>query len=293
VDFVRRVGELLAGVKAFVDGSPTLHATRITAQGLFRAVAAGLGSSGAMLPDGYGRDAQLVEDLKGVMDFLCKRYWRVRLEGAEHLPSGAALLVANHAGAIPLDGPILAWAISKERPELAEARWLVEDQIFFAPFLGGLFNRLGAVRASPEHATRLLAEKRPVLVFPEGIQGISKPFRERYQLKRFGRGGFVKIALRTSVPILPVAIVGAEETLPLIAKLPVRTTGLPYLPITPLGPIPLPAKWTLRVGAPLDTKGYSTDAAEDPSVVQELTEATRREIARMLSAIRRERPALL
>lgn len=284
-----RMGMALSMVRTLLEGAlqnPTLHSTRMTAQGLVRAVQAGLGSGGARLPDGYGRDAQLVDELSGVIDFLYRTYWRVSVQGAEHIPQGPALLVANHAGALPLDGPILAWAIARERPELPDARWLVEDQVFFAPFVGPLLNRLGAVRASPEHALRLLAEKRPVLVFPEGIKGISKPFRQRYQLQRFGRGGFIKIGLRTGVPIVPVAVVGGEETLPLLAKLPIRPGGIPYLPLTPLGPIPLPVRWTLRFGEPLDTKGHPPQAAEDPSVVSELTEATRRSISQMLAQMR-------
>jgi 1-acyl-sn-glycerol-3-phosphate acyltransferase len=262
--------------------SPTWQATRQAVLGLAHAVSTGLGRRVNPQPDAYGRDGELVAELEGVIDFLYRTYWRVQVEGAEHLPKGPALVVANHAGAIPLDGPILSWAIARERPDLAGARWLVEDQVFFAPFIGPLLNRLGGVRASPDHALSLLAERRPVLVFPEGIHGISKPYSDRYRLQRFGRGGFVKVALRAGVPIIPTAVIGSEETLPLLGKLPVRPGGVPYLPITPLGLLPLPVRWTLRFGAPLDLGAHQASDAGNPAAVAELTEATRQRIAQML-----------
>ena len=245
-----------------------------------RAIRAGLGTAGGEQLDVYGRDARLSEAVGPLLDFLYSRWFRVEVEGASHVPSGGALLVANHAGALPLDGPVLHEALRRERPELPEARWLAEDQVFYAPLLGTLFNRLGAVRASPDSATRLLAEGRPVLIFPEGIQGIGKPFRERYRLQRFGRGGFVKLALRTRHPILPVAIMGAEETLPLLGKLPGGLLGVPYLPITPLGPLPLPAKWRIRIGEPIEVPPGARET--DLSVVESLVEATRNTIEHML-----------
>ncbi len=245
-----------------------------------RAIRAGLGTSGGEQLDVYGRDARLSEAVAPLLDFLYSRWFRVEVEGAAHVPAGGALLVANHAGALPLDGPMLHEALRRERPELPEARWLAEDQVFYAPLLGTLFNRLGAVRASPDSATRLLGEGRPVLIFPEGIQGIGKPFRDRYRLQRFGRGGFVKLALRTARPILPVAIMGAEETLPLLGKLPGGLLGVPYVPVTPLGPLPLPAKWRIRIGEPIAVPPGAKET--DPSVVEAMVEATRNTIEHML-----------
>ena len=177
--------------------------------------------------------------------------------------------------------------LMRERPELREPRWLVEDQVFHAPVLGTLFNRLGAVRACPENAVRLLDEQRPVLVFPEGYQGMSKPFAQRYQLKRFGRGGFVKLALRTGAPIIPVAVVGAEETSPLLGRIPAGFLGVPYLPLT--GPVPLPAKWFLRFGEPISTQELGPEDADDLAEVQRLTERTRESIQGMIQALLRER----
>jgi 1-acyl-sn-glycerol-3-phosphate acyltransferase len=249
------------------------------AGGLLRAAQTALGLAGASELDSYGKDPALSEAIHPVMSFLYDRYWRVRTVGAEQLPSGPAVYVANHAGAIPVDGPILQQALARERPDLGDSRWLVEDQVFHAPFFGVLFNRLGAVRACPENALRLLSEGRPLLVFPEGLQGIQKPFRERYQLKRFGRGGFVKIALRAKVPIIPVAIAGSEETYPMLGKLPGKWMGLPYLPLTPLGLLPLPAKWNIHFGAPIHGNGADP---EDFAHVAKLAEKTREDISNLL-----------
>jgi 1-acyl-sn-glycerol-3-phosphate acyltransferase len=255
-------------------------------QGLRGAALTGLGVGGSTSIDEYGKDPSLVGVLRPVLDFLYERYWRVSVQGASHVPAGPVILVANHAGALPVDGPVLQMALARERPDLQEARWLVEDQVFYAPMLGTLMNRLGAVRACPENAARLLNELRPVIVFPEGIQGLSKPFAQRYQLKRFGRGGFVKLAMRTGAPIVPVAVVGAEETAPLLGKIPASVLGVPYLPVTPP---PLPARWLIRFGEPLALEGYAPEAAEDLSQVQRLTERVRESIQGMLLALLKER----
>ena len=271
-----------------VEGGGTLGEVLRVAPGLLaeawsaleaaiRALRAGLGTGGGEQLDVYGRDTRLSEAVAPLVDFLYSRWFRVEVEGATHVPAGGALLVANHAGALPLDGPMLHEALRRERPDLPESRWLAEDQVFYAPLLGTLFNRLGAVRASPDSATRLLAEGRPVLIFPEGIQGIGKPFRERYRLQRFGRGGFVKLALRTHRPILPVAIMGAEETLPLLGKLPGGLLGVPYVPVTP---VPLPAKWRIRIGEPIAVPAGATET--DLTVVESLVDATRNTIEHML-----------
>lgn len=255
--------------------------------GLMEAMRTSLGTGGGSRLDDYGKDAGLVENLQPVLDFLYEQYWRVSVEGVDQVPHGAAILVANHSGALPYDGLVMSQVLVRERPDLLEPRWLVEDQVFHAPMLGTLFNRLGAVRASPENALRLLDERRPLVVFPEGYQGASKPFAERYRLKRFGRGGFVKLALRTGAPIVPVAIVGAEETSPLLGRIPGGFLGFPSLPLTSLGP--LPAKWTIRFGEPLTMEGLPAESADDLGEVQRLTERTRESIQAMLQALLRER----
>ncbi len=275
-DRVRDVGLALEAAKEVGEGlaRPLVAA----ASGLAKAAksALGLGAVGAV--DTWGKDEALTKALHPVGDFLYDKYFRVTVEGAELIPSGPSILVANHSGALPLDGPMLHYALQRERSDLSGARWLVEDQVFHAPVLGVLVNRLGAVRAHPDNAVKLLEEGRPVIVFPEGFLGISKPFTQRYQLKRFGRGGYVKLAIKQGVPIVPVAIVGAEESMPLLAKLPGGLLGLPYLPLTPP---PLPARWRIRFSDPITVDG----SAEDLAYVQEQNDLVRDTIAGMLTAM--------
>jgi 1-acyl-sn-glycerol-3-phosphate acyltransferase len=159
------------------------------------------------------------------------------------------------------------------------------------PFLGSAMNRLGAVRACQENAERLLGDEELVAVFPEGIKGIGKLFAERYRLQRFGRGGFIKLCLRTGTPIVPVAVLGAEETNPLLFKIEhlSKALGLPYLPVTPtfpalgpLGLLPAPTKWRIQFGEPLDLSSYGPEAADDELLVGKLAERVRATIQGML-----------
>ncbi len=257
-----------------------------TLRGLMRAVrtAVGLASRSTQV-DPWGKDTSLAASLRPLANLLYDSYWRVSVDGAGHMPRGPCIVVANHAGALPLDGPMLHLVLRRERPELLESRWLLEDQIFHAPFIGVLANRLGAVRASPENALRLLDEGRPVLVFPEGFQALSKPMRERYQLRKFGRGGYVKIAARGGVPIVPVAIVGGEEAMPLLAKLPARALGLPYLPLTLP---PLPVQWKIRFAPPIHLDDAPADVESDPSWVEQTNLRVRDTIDSMLVELLRD-----
>lgn len=210
--------------------------------------------------DDFGYDPRFAERLAPLLSFLYERYFRVSLRGAANLPtSGRALLVANHSGTLPMDAAMIMVGVGREPPRRL-VRPLVEDFVFHSPMLGTAIRRLGGVRANFDNAERLLSLGQLAAVFPEGIQGVGKRFRERYRLKRFGRGGFVKLALKTRSPIVPVAVVGAEETYPLLGKLGwfSRSLGIPFVPVTPtfpwlgpLGLLPLPAKWTITVGDPI------------------------------------------
>ena len=239
-------------------------------------------------PGDPGRDERLAEQVRPLGDFLYDRYWRVRVEGAAWVPQGPCLVVANHGGVLPVDGPVLHAVLRRERPELPSARWLVEDAVYHAAVVGPLLHRLGALRASPENAVRVLREGRPLLVFPEGNLGTGKPRSERYQLQRLGRGGFVKIALEVGVPIVPVAIVGSEETSPLLARVPAQPLGLPWLALT--GPLPLPARWSIRFAPPILPAALGE--ASDPLAarVERGTELTRSAIQGMLDTLVAERP---
>lgn len=270
------------------DWAYWLEVLRLTALGLYHAISPPPRQSPS---DVFGRDDGLTRELAPLGTLLYEHYFRVEVDGAERIPTGPAILVANHCGFMPFDGPVLHLAVSRERPDLAQSRWLVEDQIFHAPFFGSLFNRLGAVRASPENAERLLAEGRPVIVFPEGILGLRKTYRERHQLVRFGRGGFVKLALKTGAPLVPVAVTGACESSPLLARIPGHLFGIPYFPVAPLGPLPLPAKWRVRFLEPVHVKKLAGTGMADPAQVADLADQTKGAIASAIADLAAVRPS--
>jgi len=162
--------------------------------------------------DEYGLDPVYEKKLRPLFDNLFKLYFRTEVRGIENVPAeGRVLLVANHSGVLPYDGIMVRTAMRLEQAQQREVRWLAEDFVYHLPFVGALMNRIGAVRACQENAERLLKQERCVLVFPEGIKGIGKLYRDRYRLQRFGRGGFIKLAIRAKAPIVPVSIIGAEE----------------------------------------------------------------------------------
>jgi 1-acyl-sn-glycerol-3-phosphate acyltransferase len=204
--------------------------------------------------DAFGRDPEFISRVQPTLDRLIDRVFRLGIEGAEHLPSGRFILVANHEGAIPWDAMVLTTVLERAEHGGRRVRPLIEDAVMTVPFLGTIMNRLGCVRASRENARRLLARDEPIVVFPEGAQGSGKSFRARHKLRRFGRGGFVKLALETETPLVPVAILGSGDTAPLLAKLPVRfgRTHVPYIPVTPAL---LPARWGMRILKPIKVHG--------------------------------------
>lgn len=242
--------------------------------------------------DDFGFDPIYDAKLKPLLDFLYTTYFRVETTGIESLPaSGRCVIVANHSGTLPLDGVMLKAAVKREHASARDVRWLTEDFIYHMPYLGSTMNRLGAVRACQENAERLLAKEQLVAVFPEGVKGIGKLFSERYRLQRFGRGGFIKLCLRTSTPIVPVAVLGAEETNPLLFKIEhlSKALGVPYVPVTPtfpllgpLGLLPAPTKWKIQFGEPLDLSAHGPEAADDEILVGKLAERVRASIQGML-----------
>jgi 1-acyl-sn-glycerol-3-phosphate acyltransferase len=211
--------------------------------------------------DEWGRSERVRRVARRLYDPIYRRWFRAEWEGLEHIPArGGALIVANHAGALPPDAPVIMHGIETElgRPVYG----LADDLFRTMPVVGTLWSRCGGVVAHPDNAYRLLREhEQLVLNFPEGIKGAGKRWTERYQLARFGRGGFVEIAMRSGVPVIPVAVVGAEEAMPILWKSATvaRLLGLPYAPVTlnalllgPLGLVVyLPAKFKLRVLDPV------------------------------------------
>ncbi|MGZ4550599.1 MAG: lysophospholipid acyltransferase family protein [Blastococcus sp.] len=243
--------------------------------------------------DEFGFDADLADHvLLPILRPLFNSWFRVETHGLENVPdTGGALVVANHSGALPIDAMMTTVALHDDHPAQRRLRLLGADLVFEMPFIGSMSRKMGSTLACNEDAERLLTGGELVGVFPEGFKGIGKPFRERYTLQRFGRGGFVTAALRTGVPIIPCAIVGAEELYPMIgnAKTAARLLGLPYFPITPtfpllgpLGLVPLPSKWLIAFGEPIETASYGPAAAEDPMLVFNLTDQVRETIQHSL-----------
>jgi 1-acyl-sn-glycerol-3-phosphate acyltransferase len=248
--------------------------------------------SGDYPEDEWGFDEEFVRMTEPLLEFLYERWWRVRATGVHNVPArGRALLAANHAGILPWDAAMMGLALRREHPLPRFPRFLVLNWAFELPYVSVAIRKFGGVVASPYNSLRLLEQDRLVVVFPEGVKGAGKPFAERYRLQRFGRGGFVEVALRTGAPIVPVAVVGSEEIYPKIGEAPLlaRILRAPYFPLTPtfpwlgpLGVIPLPSKWRIEFCDPIETAPYGPGAAEDRSLVLELSEQVSETIQRKL-----------
>jgi len=236
--------------------------------------------------DTWGRSERARSLCRLVYGPIYRNWFRASWEGLEKIPQhGGALLVANHAAAIPSDAPAIMHGIETElqRPVYALADFLFRQ----TPVVGTVWSRVGGVAAHPDNAYRLLRDQRElVLVFPEGTKGTAKTYGERYRLRRFGRGGFVEIAMRAGVPVIPIAVVGAEESMPTLWRSPLiaKALGLPYFPITAnqllLGPVLglvgyFPAKFTLRVLDPVEFDVPPDQERYSRSRVMEASEAIR------------------
>jgi 1-acyl-sn-glycerol-3-phosphate acyltransferase len=243
--------------------------------------------------DEFGFDPHLNDAIfLPLLRVLFNSWFRVEVKGIENLPeSGAALVVANHAGVLPFDGLMTQVAVRDKHPAHRDLRLLAADLVFDMPGVGQAARKAGHTMACTDDAHRLLAAGELTAVFPEGYKGLGKHFADRYKLQRFGRGGFVSAALRTKAPIVPCSIVGSEEIFPMIAdvKLLARLLGLPYFPVTPLFPlagplglVPLPSKWYIQFGEPIDTADYDESAADDPMVTFDLTDQVRETIQQTL-----------
>jgi 1-acyl-sn-glycerol-3-phosphate acyltransferase len=242
--------------------------------------------------DEWGYDEEFVELVYPFFQFMYERWWRVTATGVANVPSeGRAMLVANHAGVLPWDATMMSIAIHEEHSAPRHPRFMVLDWAFRLPWVSAFMRRVGGVVASPFNAMRLLDQGNLVMVFPEGAKGAGKPFSERYRLQRFGRGGFIELALRTGSPIVPVAVVGSEEIYPKLAdsRLLARLVGAPYFPITPtfpalglLGAVPLPSRWRIEFCRAIDLSEYGPEAADDRPLVFELSERVRETIQEKL-----------
>lgn len=241
--------------------------------------------------DDWGRSERIERIFDRLLVDPYYRYWfRTEVEGVENVPDrGGALLVSNHSGALPPDGAMIGKAIREEHPRPRELSILVEHFFKGYPGFSMLLPKIGCVAAHPENAQRLLRdEERLALVFPEGRKGTEKLYKDRYRLRRFGRGGFVTAAMRARAKIVPVCVVGAEEAMPVFAQLGLmkKLTGLLYFPVTPtfpwLGPLGmltyLPAKFRVRFLEPIDTASLGPEAERDRALVQTISQDVRARI---------------
>ncbi len=252
--------------------------------------------------DDWGRS----ERVEGFMDrtlleFFYRLWFRCEVDGVERVPAdGGALLVCNHSGALPHDASMIAKAIKEEHPRPRPLSITVERSFKGYPGVSMLLPKVGAVPAHPANVHRLLFDEgKLVLVFPEGRKGTEKLYRERYRLRRFGRGGFVEAAMRARAPIVPVAVVGAEEAAPIFAHVGAlqKLTGLVYLPITPAFPALgvagmlgyLPAKFRIRFLEPVRTDGMGDEPWQDKALVQTVSEDIRATIQEALYDVLGER----
>jgi 1-acyl-sn-glycerol-3-phosphate acyltransferase len=239
--------------------------------------------------DPFGLDRELRARVVRPLRFLFERYWRVEVSGIEHVPRDAALIASNHSGAVPFDAVMLAVALDLCHPAQRCLRVLYDKFVDALPFVGPLYNRLGGVSASLANAELLLRRGELVGLFPEGIAGVEKRWTQRYQLQPF-KTGTARLSVRTGSPIVPVAIVGAEEAYPVVARLyrAGRVVGLPWIPVTPLfphlgllGALPLPSKWHIRFCEPIAPPALNGRAEDD--VVADLTARLRAAVASALA----------
>lgn len=259
--------------------------------------------TGDYVVDDFGFDLDLSDNvLMASMRPLYDTWFRVETRGLEHVPDDTgALVVANHSGTIPIDAVMTQLALLDHHPAHRHLRMLAADLVFSLPGVAPLARKAGATLACQSDAERLLTADELVGVWPEGFKGIGKRYSERYRLQRFGRGGFVSAALRTGKPIIPCSIVGAEEIYPIIGNLKTvaRLAGVPYVPVTPtfpllgpLGLIPLPSKWLIEFGEPIETASYGPGAADDPMLVFNLTDQVRETVQQTLYSLLAQRRSI-
>lgn len=240
--------------------------------------------------DPFGFHREQVKTAALVAHFFYRRYFRVEAHGVEQIPDGRVLLVANHSGQLPFDGLCIAAALLFDHDPPRIARAMVERYVQTIPFASYLFARWGQITGTPENCRRLLEDEEAILVFPEGARGISKPFTQRYQLQPFG-SGFLRLALETRAPIVPVAVIGAEEQAPAVNFKPLaKLLGAPAFPLMPLPPffplLPYPTKYRLYFGEPLR---FSGDPDDDEEVIGDKVTHVRNQIQSMIRVGLKER----
>ena len=245
--------------------------------------------------DEFGLDPVYLARVRPWLDFLFEHWWRVEVSGSERLDFAEGervLLVSNRSGILPYDGLMISHAVERQHPTGLRPRFLVADWLVTLPFSQSSLSRVGGVRACPENAERLISNGEWVVAFPEGQKGALKHYRDRYRLARFGRGGFVSLAVRARATIIPVSVVGAEEVHPILwrPELLARLLGVP-VPFTPtfpllgpLGLVPLPSRWRICFGEPLRFDRVEPERAEDPLYVSRAREQIRESLQSLVEA---------
>jgi len=300
-----------AGVPSPETAEAALHAAAAIAEdAIARGVDPAAGSPGpeeladlrSLLPaaepdralDDWGRSETVMSLMEPLLNFYYRYWFRVETEGIENIPSdGGALLVSNHSGALPPDAPMIMQAIRNEHHAPRPLYMLGEHWFKGYPGVSMLVNKIGMVPAHRANAQRLLRDEgRLAIVFPEGQKGTRKMYWQRYRLRRFGRGGFVRTAIRARVPIVPIALIGAEEAMPIFAHFRTlqKLSGLIYFPLTPSFPhfglagalMFMPAKFRIRFLEPIDMAGYPIETIDDPAEIQAISERIRARIQREL-----------
>ncbi|MGM0574326.1 MAG: lysophospholipid acyltransferase family protein [Myxococcota bacterium] len=302
---IKQVKDLIARLRGIPGVEQVVEALEDVGADRIRAFLSRVLSAPADRPiDDFGLDPVFYEELFPVAKWIHDKYFRVEATGVEHIPSeGRALVVANHSGTLPYDGAMVVTTVRINHPGQRRLRALVENFVYHMPYLGKFMARGGAVRACQENAVALLEADEAVLVFPEGVKGIGKLFRKRYRLQRFGRGGAIRLALKTNAPIIPCSIVGAEESMPLLGKVSwlARPLGIPYIPLTPtmpllgpLGAVPFPTKWFIDFAPPIHLhERYGPDAIDDRVLVNRCNEEVRGVIQDLIDARLAQRDSVL
>ncbi len=252
--------------------------------------------------DEWGMDQEFIDAVRPLFDFMYNKYWRVSMAGLENVPDdGRALLVSNHSGQLPLDGAMVGIGILQHHPAARMMRALYANWFPTLPFVSDILTKAGQVMANDENAERLLLQDHLVAVFPEGYKGVGKLYKDRYHLARFGRGGFVRVALKAKAPMIPVAVVGAEETYISLHKSQTmaKLIGFPYFPISPtfpwlgpLGLIPLPTKWYIDIGEPIPTDQYPDGSENNLMLISQLTDQVRDTVQNMINDRLRQRKSI-
>lgn len=257
-----------------------------------RRVALPLASEGV---DPFGLDPAWAKYAVGVAAFFHRFYFRTEVHGIERVPTGRVLLIANHSGQLPFDGMIIAASLFLDAEPPRVMRSMVEKWTQTLPFVSTFFSRVGQVVGVPENARRLLDMGSAILVFPEGTRGISKGFSSRYQLLDFGLG-FMRLALETDTPIVPIAVIGGEEQYISLGNLEsvAKALGMPTFPIIPQllipgGQLPLPTKYRLYFGEPMMFRG---DPDDDDAVIQEKVALVKGRIQSMLNLGLKQRKSI-